>query len=314
MKIAFVGKGGAGKSTTAALFASYITQLKQPLLIIDADINVHLGSLLGINDSNVPSISKEKLLTYLKGSNTSIDSWQSIVKTTPPGRGSNLISLSSANPIIEQMAIFIAGQTYLMIIGSYDQDSIGTSCYHNNLALCENIISHTYLAANQWLIVDMVAGTDAFSNSLHAQFDHILFVAEPTEESILVWQQYIQLAKAANIDSGLHVIVNKVESSDDLEFIYQHIDKQKIIGIIPYDSSLKLFRRNHHSIEQHPLSSLPLWPTVANLKKKLTDDEKLLRLHELHKKYCQLTHVINKHGDIEKQIDSSFEFSSLYEK
>ena len=47
MRIAFVGKGGSGKTTSAAVFSRYLAELGSPVLAIDADINQHLGAALG---------------------------------------------------------------------------------------------------------------------------------------------------------------------------------------------------------------------------------------------------------------------------
>lgn len=83
-----------------------------------------------------------------------------------------------------------------MVVGTYTADGIGTSCYHNNLAVLENMLSHM-VDRGEVVIVDMVAGVDAFAGSLHAQFDMVVLVIEPTKRSIEVWKQYEQLAKKA---------------------------------------------------------------------------------------------------------------------
>jgi len=43
MKIAFVGKGGSGKTTLSSLFIRHLAAARVPVLAIDADINQHLG-------------------------------------------------------------------------------------------------------------------------------------------------------------------------------------------------------------------------------------------------------------------------------
>jgi CO dehydrogenase nickel-insertion accessory protein CooC1 len=47
----------------------------------------------------------------------------------------------------------------------------------------------------QYCIVDMVASTDAYSNSLHIQFDGIVLIVEPTRESTTLVKNYLALAQ-----------------------------------------------------------------------------------------------------------------------
>src|SRR5919197_1060245 len=47
MKIAFVGKGGAGKTTLAALFARHLAAQGATVWAVDADINQNLAVALG---------------------------------------------------------------------------------------------------------------------------------------------------------------------------------------------------------------------------------------------------------------------------
>ncbi|MGW0901344.1 nucleotide-binding protein, partial [Streptomyces goshikiensis] len=43
MKIAFVGKGGSGKTTLSSLFIRHLAANEAAVVAVDADINQHLG-------------------------------------------------------------------------------------------------------------------------------------------------------------------------------------------------------------------------------------------------------------------------------
>ncbi|HEX2289181.1 MAG TPA: AAA family ATPase, partial [Pseudonocardiaceae bacterium] len=95
MRIAFVGKGGSGKTTLSALFTRHLAELGRPVLAVDADINQHLGEALGLEDEQVPPLGGQLpwIKEHLRGSNPRITSADSMIKTTPPGRGSRLLRL-----------------------------------------------------------------------------------------------------------------------------------------------------------------------------------------------------------------------------
>src|SRR5690242_20650160 len=48
VKVAFVGKGGSGKTTLSSLFIRHLTEAGLPVVAIDADINQHLAVALGL--------------------------------------------------------------------------------------------------------------------------------------------------------------------------------------------------------------------------------------------------------------------------
>jgi CO dehydrogenase maturation factor len=48
MKIGIVGKGGAGKTTTAAIVARMLARLGHPVIALDCDANPNLGLALGL--------------------------------------------------------------------------------------------------------------------------------------------------------------------------------------------------------------------------------------------------------------------------
>ena len=90
VRIAFVGKGGSGKTTLAALFTRYLAELGHPVLAVDADINQHLGQALGLDEAAAPRALGADigwLKDHLRGGNPRLPSADVMIKTTPPGRG-----------------------------------------------------------------------------------------------------------------------------------------------------------------------------------------------------------------------------------
>ncbi len=315
MKIAFVGKGGSGKSTTTSLFIQYLLRNNKTVLAIDADINIHVSGLLGIERNPDLALSEHSnvalIRKHLKGDNNRIKDYKHIVKTTPPGKGSSLVSIDKEDYLIKKFAHKFADNGYYMFVGTYDSDEIGTACYHTNLAIFENILSHTVLKKDEWIVSDMVAGTDAFSNTLHAQFDAIILVIEPTPEGTSVYEQYMQLAKDAGVGENLYVVGNKIEDEADLEYLKQKIG-DKLLGGFMLKREIKQARQQDIPLDIAILSEqeLALFERIVELIERKGEDreKKLHLLHELHKKYVAQDYIVNAYGDISDQIDVTFQY------
>lgn len=106
------------------------------------------------------------------------------------------------------------------------------------MAILENLLSHMQ-DQEAVVIVDMVAGVDAFASSLHAQFDMLLLVVEPTKKGLEVWQQYADLAKSAGIFDQLFVVGNKCLDATDEEFLQSTLPQEKLLGMLGMSSYLR---------------------------------------------------------------------------
>lgn len=319
MRIAFVGKGGSGKTTLSVLFSQYMRG-KFPVVVIDADLNMHVAPLLGFPES-IPQESHlshpkatEVIKTYLRGNNGRIKALSHFRKTTPPTNDSNFIVLHDAkNPLFEQFGLGDASLR-LLTVGTYDADEIGASCYHNNLAILENILTHA-IDTKGVLVVDMVAGIDAFANTLHAQFDLLMLVVEPTKRGVEVWSQYSALAKEAGVEQNLFVIGNKVYQESDKAFLRAHIPEEKIIGF--FGDSLYLRKKDQEGgmldpryleVEQKAL--------LLEIEKRLLTitpepQSRLKKLYILHRRYVAQASIRERFGDLTDQIDDSFDIRSI---
>lgn len=321
MKIAFVGKGGSGKTTLSALFSLYLRDCQlQRVLALDADLNMHLPELLGFSQLpyerhlSHPAATAE-IKTYLKGQNSKIATLAEFRKTTPPGHGSRLLRLDVDNKIFETYGLGDNGFR-VMVVGTYDTENVGTSCYHNNLSIAENVLTHTIDDAGV-VVADMVAGVDAFANTMHAQFDLLVLAVEPTKRGIEVFEQYSVLAKAAGTEGVLFVVGNKVRSVQDVEFIQRHIPKPQLLGYL-YDSPylrLKEQQGGALSIEGLELENRAV---MEKIYKKLVEvknnpQARLGKMWELHKSYVNQAFIRDRFGDLTGQIDINFRYDSYKE-
>ena len=319
MRIAFVGKGGSGKTTLATLFTNYLINTKKSVLAIDADINMHMGEQLGFNEQipfrkqlSNPDATKF-IKQHLKGKNERIKSLAEFRKTTPPTKESNLVKISQDDPIINNFSIKKENLVF-MAVGTYDPDGIGASCYHNNLAILESLLFHI-VDDGAYVVVDMVAGTDAFANTLHCQFDLLVLVIEPTRKGLEVFRQYYELAKSAGVDNQIIVIGNKIRTKEDRIFLLDNIPKALIFDLFSESEYLRKYEQIGGKIDLNLLEkqNLLILEKLFSFFNSIKSDpnKRLNRLYELHKKYIAQDSIRERCGDLSGQIDESFEYPKV---
>jgi CO dehydrogenase maturation factor len=221
VKIAFVGKGGSGKTTLSSLFIAQLASKGSPVLAIDADINQHLAVALGATEEQalaLPTLGEHMPLIkdYLRGDNPRVPSADAMIKTTPPGRGSRLVRPFEDNPVFDACFRTLGG-VRLAVTGQFDEDDLGVACYHSKVGAAELLLNHLVDAEDEYVVMDMTAGADAFASGLFTRFDVTFLVCEPTLRSVGVYRQYADHAR----DFGVHLVAvgNKVTDSDDVDFL-----------------------------------------------------------------------------------------------
>ncbi|MDL4817748.1 ATP-binding protein [Actinomadura opuntiae] len=224
MKVAFVGKGGSGKTTTSSLFIRHLAAERLPVVAIDADINQHLGAALGLSDEDVASVPAlgahlDVIKEYLRGDNPRISSAAEMVKTTPPGRGSRLLRVGGTDPI-HAMSCETGGVTF-MAAGQFDDKDLGVSCYHGKTGAVELYLNHLVDGPGEYVVVDMTAGADTFASGLFTKFDVMFLVVEPTRKGVAVYRQYTEHARDFGVE--IAVVGNKVQTSEDEEFLRSQV-------------------------------------------------------------------------------------------
>ncbi|MER6208568.1 ATP-binding protein [Streptomyces sp. NPDC001642] len=275
MRVAFVGKGGSGKTTLSALFARHVNRSGAPVLAIDGDINQHLAEAL--SPESEPAVAPPlaahltDLKDFLRGTNARIASPEAMIKTTPPGRGSRLLRLLGDDEV-HARHVGRAGAVPLMVTGAFEESDLGVACYHSKLGAVELYLNHLVDTPGEYVVVDMTAGADAFASGLFTRFDITFLVAEPTRKGVSVYRQYRDHAREFGI--RLAVIGNKITGEDDLLFLKEEVGDDLLTHLVqsPWVRAAEQGRAQGE-LEPHNLHALTVireavdahprdWPTL----------------------------------------------------
>lgn len=220
MRIAFVGKGGSGKTTLASLFSQYAAKNNSRVLALDADINQHLASALGYT-GELKSMGEDidTIKEYLRGDNP-LFTLSGMHKTTPPGSGSQFVTLDEADWFMDRYTAEVDGMS-VAGAGAIPSGNVGVRCYHGLNGAIELLLGHMIDRAEDTVVVDMTAGADAFSSSLFAKVDALVLVVEPTMKSLSVYDQFLPYTK--EYDIPLLVVGNKILDAEDKQFVEQRV-------------------------------------------------------------------------------------------
>lgn len=240
MRIAFLGKGGAGKTTTTASFVEYLAKRISLVIAIDADVNVHLQHSLRM-EGTARELGEyfDIIAELLKGTRTDLNE-RPMISSTPPSLNSHFIHPSLEDSFIKEYGLR-RENIVLLTVGPYTQSDVGGNCYHSKLSSYTAILHHLLDTQDDVIVADTTAGTDNVATSLNLAYDLNVFVVEPTLKSVSVYKDFIQLVP--HLEEKVFVLANKVDGADDIAFIKSHISADRYLGAVPYSKKLKQFEQ-----------------------------------------------------------------------
>ncbi|GAA4233179.1 hypothetical protein GCM10022254_35020 [Actinomadura meridiana] len=309
MKVAFVGKGGSGKTTLSTLFIRHLAARGLPVVAVDADINQHLGVALGLDEARaakVPALGDRltEIKEHLRGDNPRISSAAAMVKTTPPGRGSRLLRFRGDDPVHE------AGQEVngvtLLATGPFNDDDLGVACYHSKTGAVELYLNHLVEGPGEYVVVDMTAGADTFASGLFTRFDLMFLVAEPTRKGVSVYRQYTEYAR--NYDVAIRVVGNKVQIDEDVAYLREHVGGD-LLTWIGQSAAVRAFEQGRDGVPLEDANTAALDRLRAEVDARVKDwDEYQRQAVEFHLKNARSWANKATGENLEKQVDPGFRF------
>ena len=230
MRIAFLGKGGSGKTTVSSLVARVAPETFNEIFVIDSDINMHMKGALGVDDANVsPFLPIFKSYEHhIRQTHPGLEGLTSLPRTLPVWTAASQIPIRLDQKPFDGSKS--TNRTAVYELGGYSEKTMGWSCHHSSLGKLQLVLTHTKDTDDQLLIADLTAGADVFGVGMLGLFDVVYVVVEPTLKSTSIFKQLRELADIDDIK--LTPIANKVIDQSDLDFI------ETQIGIRP-----------HHAIE-----------------------------------------------------------------
>ncbi|UCB47098.1 MAG: AAA family ATPase [Spirochaetota bacterium] len=215
--IAVAGKGGTGKTTLAALVVLELTRRGLgPVLVIDADPDANLGTILGLEVEKTIGDLREEVLEE--------------IKNFPPGMSKADYVEAGLHQIIEETPKFD-----LITMGR--GEGSGCYCYLNTLV---RKFSEELFPSYKWIVMDNEAGLEHISRRTTSNINNLLIVVNDNPISLNTAKSILELStKLKNSIDNLYIITNMVKDERKAELMNRIKDLDvEYLGDIPYDNLL----------------------------------------------------------------------------
>lgn len=212
--IAVAGKGGTGKTTISSLIVRYL--LKEgltPNLVVDADSNMNLNELLGLEITHTIGKMKESIGRE-RPSDISKETWVEYKTHEALAESDGFDLLAMGRP-----------------------EGPGCYCYANTLLVK---YLDTLLDNYRYMVIDNEAGMEHISRLNMREVNLLLIISDPSQRGIMTAGRIRDLILELRISAGrVCLIVNRVP--DDLDASIQeqieHLGLE-LVGIIPADDQI----------------------------------------------------------------------------
>lgn len=206
MKIAFVGKGGSGKSTMATALVRRLRARGVRVLAIDADHNMDLSYNLGAEPLLFLGADPDQIKEYAGSARDG-----TYADALRVGKEKNVIfTLFPVDKFTASVSIEIEDGLRLMTAGPHtERVRSGEACSHSLAAPLKVYLPLLQLKPDEAIVIDERAGTDPVATGILSGVDLAVIVQEPTINSRRVARQIEHELKLARVP---HLVVgNKNE-------------------------------------------------------------------------------------------------------
>ena len=237
IKVAFVGKGGVGKSAIAGTFARALARHGEPVLAIDSDPLPGLAFSLGLARSDAP-LPDDAVDEKAEGEE---------------GPRYRLRAGLSAAEAVESYATTGPDGVRFLQFGKHWGNA--NALWRSQFAFRQIVRE---LPRDRWnLVGDLPGGTRQPFTGWGNFADTVLVVVEPNAKSLLTGRRLARLAEAADRSWRIVAVANKVREPGDAERVAARTGLT-VVGSVPWDEALADAEKN----ETAPIDTAPDSPAV----------------------------------------------------
>jgi len=232
--IAITGKGGAGKTTLAALLIwRLVARGKSPVLAVDADPNTCLDAALGVKVAKtVGRIREEAREETRTGVSSGISKQQ-------------LLELRIAESLVE------AENFDLIAMGR--PEGPGCYCYANNVL---SSILRQISAEYPYVVLDNEAGLENLSRRIVQKVDLLILVTDPSQRGIETVVRLHALANEMKIEyTRLAIVVNRLRQQSAMADVVRQLRQKTaadFVASLAEDDQLAAFGESGANLMRLP--------------------------------------------------------------
>jgi CO dehydrogenase maturation factor len=256
MKLMISGKGGAGKSTVAALLAKQCAHMGQRVVVVDADVSTVLGPhrLLGID---IP----QDLIGYFDGAKA-VRERLKVLRQTEGSSNTPLLGTWTYDTIPDGYRS-IRNSIQLVAVGKLRDTTV--SCKSPWMSLARQFIFGLILTEKDRMILDAGAGIDHFGRGIDSVCDANLMVVDPSHESIRLAERALEMADSLNVP--LCFVLNRTNTRTSHILRKALADTRRIIGEFAQDPALLRAGLEGRELPDEHAAAAEVWENLTTLMK-----------------------------------------------
>jgi len=224
VRVAFAGKGGAGKSFISATVARSLARRSDPVLALDVDTMPGMALSLGV-DAGPDGLPEE-------------------LAEERPGVGWVMREAIPAIDLVHRYSVAAPDGVRLLTLGKMPGHmNPGSSAVFRHVVL-------TFDEPGWSMVADLPAGVRQPSFGWADFADVVVIVVEPTEKSQLTARRLAGIV--ADRDARVVVVISKWRPGDDADAIAASLGRP-LLGVVPYDDEV----RAAEAARRAPLDAAP---------------------------------------------------------